>query len=1141
VPPNDAQNSSAGPTRLGRYEVVEKLGQGGMGEVYLAHDTELGRRVALKVLPQGSVHNPDALERFRREARALARLAHPGIVQAHDSDSADGRHFLVLEYVEGWSLSRVLREHGRVPPALAADYARQAALALQHAHEKGLVHRDLKPGNLLVTPQGQVKLLDLGLARFLQDHPGDPELTREGAGMGTPDYCAPEQFRDARTADARSDVYALGCTLYHLLTGQVPFPAPSLSDKARAHAEEEPAPLGALCPEVPVGLALVVRRMIAKRPQDRFQSAGQVAEALALYVPAGSPEAAALTTTATWDSGQLTLRESRARGRRRWRWAVAGAGALGACLLALLAWSLSGPGGEGNPQAGPKGAGPQGPPKGEAAPEDPDVLTVAQDGSGRFRTLAEALAKVTRPGMTVRILDAAVYPEALQLDQRGRHDGLTLEAPRRATLAAPPRARAALAVGHVADVTVRGLHVRAGKGGGAAVLAYGRAPGLLLDGLEVATPEDEMPDGIALEGLDLSDRDPPAVVRNCAVRAGSLVGIRVSGVLSYHVAHPCKRVVLRDNQVEGCRVGVHLVGALQKVQVVGNRVWNAAQVGLQLDNLLGGAQGILVANNTLLGCDQGLRLWDKEVRGKDVHVCNNLILGSRVVDMAFTDSGGNPVQEAGPGNGKAVRGRWRVEHNWREGPQPPEGAPLRKAWIPADPGDVLQGQIEVTSRTAGQAGFLRPRRGSPLGTRGAGKTDPALPPYVGALPPEGVEAWDWQRTWLAPPPGRLLTVSQSPEGGGQFRSLSAALARAEPWATIRVLDDATYEERVLLDDPRRHTGLALEAPRGATLEMRRGATIALEIRGVPHVCVKGFRFQAPRSRYDHIFIRVVGRAPGVTLEGLHLATGVPMHGIALDDVRSEPGEDPLVIRHCTVRVENTGVVVSGLTARGKGEGPSGGVAVVENRASGGLRGIVVQGGTGRVLVAGNLVWDCGQAGLQAEDLAPDTRQILLANNTVSDCACLFRLWNNDPADRPTAGQLECWGNLFVGARGSDLQAAVAGEGGPGKHAPALSREAAKVWRFAHNWRDLAGVHRTGTFPLSAQDGRLVDPKFVTRDPEKPGFMRPAAGQEWALQGASRREPSLPPYVGAVPPAGAAAWDWDVTWRARMRRPLPARK
>src|SRR5262249_2953613 len=156
------------------------------------------------------------------------RLSHPNIVQAHDTGEDQGQHFLIMEYVEGTNLARILKDEGPVPPALAADYIHQAPLGLEHAHERGLVHRDLKPSNLLLTPGRQVKILDLGLARFLQDQIGEPGLTREGVGMGTPDYMAPEQFHNANAVDARADIYALGCTLYHLATGRVPFPGSSL-------------------------------------------------------------------------------------------------------------------------------------------------------------------------------------------------------------------------------------------------------------------------------------------------------------------------------------------------------------------------------------------------------------------------------------------------------------------------------------------------------------------------------------------------------------------------------------------------------------------------------------------------------------------------------------------------------------------------------------------------------------------------------------------------------------------------------------------------------------------------------------------------------------------------------------------------
>ncbi len=284
--------------------------------LYLAHDQRLDRRVAIKVLPEGRLNDPGAVARFQREAKALAQLAHPGIIQAHDSEEADGRHFLIMEYVDGQSLADLLKAKGRLAPAVAADYAHQAALALQHAHERGLIHRDVKPSNLLLAAGGRVKLLDLGLARFLQDQVADPARTCEGAGLGTPDYAAPEQFRDAHAADARADVYALGCTLFHLLTGQVPFPGSSFSEKYEAHTHKAPPPVEELCPDVPGGLALIVQKMLAKRPADRFQTGAEVAEALAPFVAGSSASFLSIRATSEWEGGRLTVKDWRARRRQ---------------------------------------------------------------------------------------------------------------------------------------------------------------------------------------------------------------------------------------------------------------------------------------------------------------------------------------------------------------------------------------------------------------------------------------------------------------------------------------------------------------------------------------------------------------------------------------------------------------------------------------------------------------------------------------------------------------------------------------------------------------------------------------------------------------------------------------------------------
>jgi WD40 repeat protein/tRNA A-37 threonylcarbamoyl transferase component Bud32 len=263
-----------------RYRVLGVLGSGGMGTVYRAEHRLMERRVALKVIRRGLLDNPEAVERFRREVKAAARLAHPNIVTAYDAERAGDMHFLVMEYVEGISLDELVRARGRLPAAEACDYVRQAALGLQHAHECGMVHRDVKPANLILTVAGQVKVLDLGLARLVRE--GGPAGTATAAGLvvGTPDYMAPEQVADSHAADIRADVYSLGCTLYHLLAGHPPFPEGSPVEKLLAHQQRRPRALHEFRDDVPRGLEPVLDRMLAKDPAQRFPTPAAVAAAL---------------------------------------------------------------------------------------------------------------------------------------------------------------------------------------------------------------------------------------------------------------------------------------------------------------------------------------------------------------------------------------------------------------------------------------------------------------------------------------------------------------------------------------------------------------------------------------------------------------------------------------------------------------------------------------------------------------------------------------------------------------------------------------------------------------------------------------------------------------------------------------------
>ncbi len=297
-----------------RYRLLRPLGTGGMGTVWLAEHKMMRRQVALKVIRPEFLTRADAAERFQREVHVAVRLHHPHIVAAHDAEQAGATHFLVMEYVAGENLAEHLKRNGPLPVAEACRLARAVALGLQHAHEHGLVHRDIKPHNLMLTADGVVKILDFGLAAFVSGAVPAAGLTGVNMVVGTPDYIAPEQAEDARAADIRSDIYSLGCTLYEMLTGRVPFPGDSTLRKLDAQRTREPEPLDSLCPDAPEELAAVLARMMAKIPAERYRTPAEAADALGSFVAA-----------------------SAARQRRRKHWLAA----VEAILLAVLCLAVA--------------------------------------------------------------------------------------------------------------------------------------------------------------------------------------------------------------------------------------------------------------------------------------------------------------------------------------------------------------------------------------------------------------------------------------------------------------------------------------------------------------------------------------------------------------------------------------------------------------------------------------------------------------------------------------------------------------------------------------------------------------------------------------------------------------------------------
>src|SRR5271169_870020 len=294
----------AAGTKLGSYEVVAQIGAGGMGEVYQAHDTKLGRDVAIKVLPEAFAHDPERLSRFQREAKMLAALNHPNIATIHGLEESNGTHYLVMELVPGDTSQQRVKREGAVPVEEALAIANQIAEALEAAHEKGIIHRDLKPANVKLTPEGKVKVLDFGLAKAFsgdastEDMSNSPTLsmaaTMQGVILGTAAYMSPEQAK-GKAVDKRTDIWAFGCVLYELLTGKQAFHGEDVTDILAAVVRAEPD-WQALPAATPVKVRELLRHCLQKDKSQRFRDAGdariEIEDAISTPKDAGGKQAA---------------------------------------------------------------------------------------------------------------------------------------------------------------------------------------------------------------------------------------------------------------------------------------------------------------------------------------------------------------------------------------------------------------------------------------------------------------------------------------------------------------------------------------------------------------------------------------------------------------------------------------------------------------------------------------------------------------------------------------------------------------------------------------------------------------------------------------------------------------------------------
>lgn len=270
---------------VGKYRVLEKIGTGGMGQVYLAEHKIMKHKVALKVLPRSRSTDPSALERFQREAKAGAVLDHPNLVKSLDIDhDANGDlHYLVMEYVDGINLQELVKHRGQLDYQYVAHIIHQAARGIQHAHQRGLLHRDIKPSNLIIDRDGVVRVLDMGLARFYNDDQDDITKRYEESVLGTADYLSPEQAVDSHSVDLRTDIYSLGATFYYALTGKPPFEEGTVAQKLIWHQTRRPKSVPEFRTDVPSSVLAILNRMMAKKAEDRYQTCEEVLEALREY------------------------------------------------------------------------------------------------------------------------------------------------------------------------------------------------------------------------------------------------------------------------------------------------------------------------------------------------------------------------------------------------------------------------------------------------------------------------------------------------------------------------------------------------------------------------------------------------------------------------------------------------------------------------------------------------------------------------------------------------------------------------------------------------------------------------------------------------------------------------------------------